>query len=612
MDTWSSSGTLNIAAHAASSNFGGSYSVNIKYSIAFEWSQSGGPSPTPQPAKRPDLRASVSANPDTARLGQSVTISYTISNKGDASAGSSTAAIYVDGERVASQSISSLSAGSSQSYTNTLENGFATQGEHTIMVKADDNGSVSEDSESNNSATCTVKVPYSDLTATVDASPSVTTAGVPITVSFTIRNSGDGDAGSSTATLYVNDSHEASQSVPSLSAGASKTYTYTFQHGFAAAGNYTIKVEADSSNAMHEDSEENNSDYCTVKIPYLTIPSSVPDASAQACTVSADVRSNVGYSTQPDVDWLVTTPADGRLELYFSRNTSLSPRTAHVRIWNEWGHEGSIAVTQEGMTLADAVAASASDDTSSAYVDVTWASSARAISYVVQRAESAEGPWLTLAEVTSTSYHDASAVPDVRYWYRILSNNELGSAVGSADEGRRCIGLNLDVYDISVDGFAHDGSIVITGNYGWIATSDADWLSLSETSGHGSATIAYSVAKNYTALERTATVTVTSGPEVRMISITQAAGQKVVDIGSGSVVIDTGVASPTLTLGNGNVHYGAVSNGVAVFGFDYFSLGRDNCVAFFCPYIPREGLVWIGDGLLVRLVGFNYYCTFHL
>ena len=526
---------------------------------------------------KPDLTASVSATPDTVRPGEPVTISYTISNRGNAKAESSTAAIYVDGERVASQSVPSLSAGSSKSDTYTLASGFATQGEHTIMVKADVNDNVNEETGNNNSATCTVKVPYSDLTATVYASPSVTTAGAPITVSFTIYNRGDGDAGSSTATIYVNGSFEASQSVPSLSAGASKTYTYTFQHGFAAAGNYAIKVEADSSNAVHEDSEENNSDYCTVKIPYLTIPSSVPDASAQACTVSADVRSNVGYSAQPDVDWLEVQPNDSLL-MEFSRNISLSPRTAHVRIWNEWGHEGSITVTQEGMTLADAVAASASDAVSSAYVDVAWANSDRAITYVVQRSESEDGPWLTLAEVTSTSYRDESAVPGVGYLYRILANNELGAAVGIADEGRRRLLFGMTSQDRSVDDLAHDGTIAITGNHDWTVASDAGWVAFDITSGHGGATVAYSIAKNYTADERIATVTVTSGAETKSFTITQA-GQKIVDISTGSVAIDTGTARPTLTLGDGTVHYGTVSNGIAVFWFDYFSLGKDVAVS---------------------------------
>ena len=44
---------------------------------------------------------------------------------------------------------------------------------------------------------------------------------------------------------------------------------------------------------------------------------------------------------------------------------------------------------------------------------------------------------------------------------------------------------------------------------------------------------------------------------------------------------------------------------------DHLRLGRDNCVTLFCPYIPREGLMRIGDGLLVQLVGLNVYITDH-
>jgi len=69
-------------------------------------------------------------------------------------------------------------------------------------------------------------------------------------------------------------------------------------------------------------------------------------------------------------------------------------------------------------------------------------------------------------------------------------------------------------------------SLTVTSNLYWIASEDANWMSITPTNGNGNGSINISVDVNTTTTIRTAIVTVLGGDISRAITVTQAAGEE--------------------------------------------------------------------------------------
>jgi hypothetical protein len=78
-------------------------------------------------------------------------------------------------------------------------------------------------------------------------------------ISYTIKNQGDAAAGPSTSTLLVDGATVANDSVGSLAAGESRTETFTSYTYSCTLPGDSLVVKADTSNAVVESSEANNS-----------------------------------------------------------------------------------------------------------------------------------------------------------------------------------------------------------------------------------------------------------------------------------------------------------------------------------------------------------------
>ena len=377
----------------------------------------------------------------------------------------------------------------------------------------------------------------------VTAEPAIANPGEPVTISYTIRNSGQASADGSTAAIYCNGTKVAQQTIPRLDAGSSSQQSYTFAEGFPDEGNYTIRVVADSTDAVEEDSESNNAATCNVRVPFLSAPAAC-NVPAQSNEVAVAIDTNVPCESESDADWLVaqTGALDDRGALVYvaARNTSTSARTGRIRVRNEYGKECVVVVAQAGMTVADAVAATAGDGTSSEHVMVEWPASDRALSYTVQRATSVDGPWLDLGKGVTSPYLDTTAVPEVRYWYRVLAVNEVGVAAGMAVEGARSVALQVNDHVESHGAAAAKAEFGLTCNHEWTAESDAGWLILNPTSGTGDATVSYELAMNCTPSNRAATITLTSGSVVRKVVVSQSGLVYKYVVEDGEAVISSG------------------------------------------------------------------------
>ncbi|MDK2876427.1 MAG: hypothetical protein PWQ22_837 [Archaeoglobaceae archaeon] len=113
-----------------------------------------------------------------------------------------------------------------------------------------------------------------DLTVTqITVSPDPPIAGKTATVTATIKNIGNANAGSSNACLYVNNNLIGKTPVKSLAAGGSDQATFSWKP--VTAGTYTLRVVADVYDEVAESNEANNEksiDDLLVEEPSITPP----------------------------------------------------------------------------------------------------------------------------------------------------------------------------------------------------------------------------------------------------------------------------------------------------------------------------------------------------
>jgi len=137
------------------------------------------------------------------------------------------------------------------------------------------------------------------------------------TVNATIKNLGNGNAGSSSATLYVNGNLVDTKQVQSLEAGKSATIGFTWTP--TNSGTFTLNVSADSTNSVEESNENNNYKTKEVNVesegnPDLELTQSditfLPTRDLNETTIKVSVKNN---GTGDANDFKVALYIDGAL-----------------------------------------------------------------------------------------------------------------------------------------------------------------------------------------------------------------------------------------------------------------------------------------------------------
>ena len=203
---------------------------------------------------------------DIVRSGD--TITYTITNQGDAAAAPSISTLKVDGVVVANDNVGSMAPGESRTE---IFAGYAYSCSlpgDALVAKADNGGVVIEGSEANNEYTkswsCLVIVgPMFTL------KPDLVIEDIwkvsEITgdkIYYKIKNEGSVASGTSTTALYIYPCivpcpPKATDSVPSIAAGASITQKFA-TYNYTGAG-FSVGVKADYDEAIDESDDGNNS-----------------------------------------------------------------------------------------------------------------------------------------------------------------------------------------------------------------------------------------------------------------------------------------------------------------------------------------------------------------
>ncbi|MBM4445774.1 MAG: hypothetical protein FJ023_00235 [Chloroflexi bacterium] len=208
---------------------------------------------------------------DISRSGDK--ISYKITNQGGAAAGPSTSTLLVDTVVVANDNVGSVAPGESKTETFTLYTYNCTLPGDTAEVRADTGGAVTEASEANNSYaeswSCLLvvgpmlKIKFPDLVIEdIWVVPEITGD----IIHYRIKNQGGADCTATTTTSLFKYPCAtpcfavASDSVLPLAAGASREEKFAGYKFSGTGGIFCgVKVEADKSGAVVEESETNNS-----------------------------------------------------------------------------------------------------------------------------------------------------------------------------------------------------------------------------------------------------------------------------------------------------------------------------------------------------------------
>jgi len=193
------------------------------------------------------------------------TITYTIKNQGDASAGLSTSTLLVDGATVANDSVGSLAPNASNTETFASYAYTCTLPGDELIVKADTGNAVVESSEANNSFTKS----WSCFILTVPIGPMFTFKPDLVitdiwidghTIRYRIKNEGTGASSIGYSRLYIDGDVKGNDlDVPVIAAGDSLPRSFTYNFDCALPILKEVKVTADRGGTSTESDETNNS-----------------------------------------------------------------------------------------------------------------------------------------------------------------------------------------------------------------------------------------------------------------------------------------------------------------------------------------------------------------
>ncbi|WP_164891191.1 CARDB domain-containing protein [Botryobacter ruber] len=292
-------------------------------------------------ALRADLLVTAaSVSKATTVAGDTIAVTATIQNSGQASAGGSMVGYYLSARnvwdntavRIGQSEVTTLAVGGTASpEANLIIPAGTAAGDYFVLVRADDTGAVTESSETNNvrSIAVTLAAPTVDLTVQPAAFVASVTAGNSYSFATEIRNSGNVAAASSNVGLYLssNTSLESSDLLLStitggpLGAGsvAVRSSSITIPSNISP-GTYYILVVADPADLVTESVETNNMQTASITVVASLVPDlRVHSPGLSASTVNAD--NIVGVSGTVTNIGTADAPA-GKVDYYLSTNNT--------------------------------------------------------------------------------------------------------------------------------------------------------------------------------------------------------------------------------------------------------------------------------------------------
>ncbi|AUT03510.1 peptidase S8 [Nostoc sp. CENA543] len=268
---------------------------------------------------RPDLIIQNISAPSIVDPGNSFTLNYQIANQGTASAGNHTTKIYLSRDTTLSSDdrlLASdpnyfypvLNAGtySSESYFYLSISRDINFGDYYLLLQADGNGEISESNETNNVTAKAITIAAPDLIVQNPSNPTSANIGTAISLSYQLKNQGNGNAGfhftnfylSQDQTLSNDDVYLGFDTISSLapSAVTSRSTSLTIRSN-TVPGNYYLLYRADGDGKIRESNENNNvaARAITITAPDLVIENAT---SASSAAIGATLQVNYQLKNQ--------------------------------------------------------------------------------------------------------------------------------------------------------------------------------------------------------------------------------------------------------------------------------------------------------------------------
>lgn len=208
----------------------------------------------------PDLRVqNLTTDPDAPVEGEDVSVRGTIENAGDADATNFTVEFQVNSTAFGSVFVQRLAAGDT-TQLESPERWTAQAGNHTARIRADSDGNVSEQDETNNVESLNVTVeqaPRPDLVIeSITHEPDSPVEGETVTFEVVVANQGNASAENVTVAVDLDDERFAELHVGDLSSGeavSTRTDGWESTHGY-----HDVTAEADPGHRVDESDEWNN------------------------------------------------------------------------------------------------------------------------------------------------------------------------------------------------------------------------------------------------------------------------------------------------------------------------------------------------------------------
>ncbi|MEH2092962.1 CARDB domain-containing protein [Nostoc sp.] len=289
---------------------------------------------------KPDLIIQNVSAPSLVDPGSLIAVNYQLANQGTATAGTSTTKFYLSKDAALSNDDTLLASNQNYFYSGlgggyySSESDFfvlsssTTFGNYYLLLQADGNGEIFESNESNNVTAKAITVAAPDLLIQNPSAPASANIGTSITLSYQVKNQGNGKASINSTYFYLskdtsfsnddvylgsdfvnnlNDLAPSAISSESTSLSISRTIT---------TGSYYLLYKADGSGSLRESDENNN---VVAKAITITAPDLVIQNATSASSAAIGTTLLVNYQLKNQGNG---TAGASKTSFYLSRDTT--------------------------------------------------------------------------------------------------------------------------------------------------------------------------------------------------------------------------------------------------------------------------------------------------
>lgn len=241
-------------------------------------------------------------------------------------------------------------------------------------------------------------------------------------------------------------------------------------------------------------------------------------------TQNISVVSNYTWIASCDADWLSlsTTTGSGNnsISVTAKSNSSTSQRSANITITCE-GATKVVTVIQASQALTVSPSAMTFDYFSgsqniSVATEGQWTANSNA-SWLTLSRSSGTGNAIVEAKVsTNNSTTERTAIVTI-------TSAGVSKTISVTQHGKQATTFSVTPMSLEFDCTKSSLDINVLANYGWAASSSASWLSISQTSGNGNATVSVEVVANNTESAREGMITFTCEGITKTVYVVQKA-----------------------------------------------------------------------------------------